>query len=124
RGDHPGRREEDMDSAASDRPQRVRTRASGFLAAVVVGGLLAAGISSAGAPPPGPSLSKEEAARAEAEAKRAFDSGRFQEAGEKYARAAEGATTPERRSELAFQSGWAYFIAGNSKAARESLKLG
>jgi tetratricopeptide (TPR) repeat protein len=89
-----------------------------FAFAFAVFGSLAAPSLAAAAP-----ISKEEASRAEAEGKRAFDSGRFQEAGEKYARAAEGAPTPERRSELAFQSGWAYFIAGNSKAARESLKV-
>ncbi|MEO8432466.1 MAG: tetratricopeptide repeat protein [Acidobacteriota bacterium] len=70
----------------------------------------------------GPRLLAQDASRAEGEAKRAFDTGRFQEAGEKYARAAESSPTPERKSDLAFQSGWAYFIAGNSKAARESLK--
>ena len=59
----------------------------------------------------------------EADAKKAFDLGRFQEAGEKYAKAAEAAPSPESRSELAFKSGWAYFIAGNSRAARESLKV-
>ncbi|MEP6801688.1 MAG: tetratricopeptide repeat protein [Acidobacteriota bacterium] len=62
-------------------------------------------------------------AGSEAEAKRAFDAGRFQEAGEKYARAADAASVADRRAELAFQSGWAYFIAGNSRAARESLKV-
>lgn len=65
----------------------------------------------------------QDAARNESDAKRAFDAGRFQEAGDKYAKAAESASTPERKSELAFQSGWAFFIAGNSKAARESLKV-
>jgi len=78
----------------------------------------------AAAVPAGPAApSAQDPARAEAEAKRAFDAGRFQEAGEKYARAAESAATPERKSDLAFQSGWAYFIAGNSKAARDSLRL-
>ncbi|MEO8189517.1 MAG: tetratricopeptide repeat protein [Acidobacteriota bacterium] len=59
----------------------------------------------------------------ETDAKRAFDAGRFQEAGEKYARAADAAAAPDRKAELAFQSGWAYFIAGNSRAARESLRV-
>ncbi len=65
----------------------------------------------------------QEAGKLEAEAKRAFDAGRFQEAGEKYAKSAESAGLPaERKSELSFQSAWAYFIAGNSRAARENLK--
>ncbi|MCA1609611.1 MAG: tetratricopeptide repeat protein [Acidobacteria bacterium] len=71
----------------------------------------------AAAPDPAP-----DAQKSEAEAKRAFDAGRFQEAGEKYARAADAASAADRKAELAFQSGWAYFIAGNSRAARESLK--
>ncbi len=59
----------------------------------------------------------------EADAKKAFDSGRFKEAAEKYARAAEAAgLSNERKAELALQSGWAYYIAGNSKSAREQLK--
>ena len=65
----------------------------------------------------------QDAARLETEAKRAFDAGRFQEAGEKYAKAAEaGSLTADRQSDLRFQSAWAYFIAGNSKLARENLK--
>jgi tetratricopeptide (TPR) repeat protein len=65
----------------------------------------------------------QDAARLEAEAKRAFDAGLFQEAGEKYAKAAEDAALPaDRKSDLYFQSGWAYFIAGNSRLARENLK--
>jgi tetratricopeptide (TPR) repeat protein len=113
-----------MDTSAA-RPPSGRLLLSRFLAAPA----LAAGLSlfaaspafAAPAAPPTPTA--QDPARVEAEAKRAFDSGRFQEAGEKYARAAEGAPTPERKSELAFQSGWAYFIAGNSKAARDSLRL-
>lgn len=121
-----------MDSPASDRAHAVRPRALpafaaagrvrlsaiAFCAALTAAAALVPAVSLARVP-----ISKEDAARAEGDAKRAFDSGRFQEAGEKYAKAAEGAPTPERRSELAFQSGWAYFIAGNSKAARESLKI-
>lgn len=118
-----------MDSARSDGPRgiltvrRVASRAGSGFAAFLI--LAAAARTGAAAPPPSPSsaVSKDDAARFEVDAKKAFDSGRFQEAGEKYAKAAEGAGTPERRSELAFQSGWAYFIAGNSKAARESLKI-
>ena len=68
-------------------------------------------------------LSAQDPGKMEAEAKRAFDAGRFQEAGEKYAKAAEAADlTADRKSELSFQSAWAYFIGGNSKAARENMK--
>ncbi len=60
----------------------------------------------------------------EAEAKKAFDSGRFKEAGDKYARAAEAAGLPgERKAELSLQSAWSYYIAGNSRSAREELKV-
>jgi len=93
--------------------------------ATLAAGLLLLG--SAGAPAlpvtPAPASPAQDPARVEAEAKRAFDAGRFQEAGEKYARAAEVAPSQDRKSELAFQSGWAYFIAGNSKASRDSLRL-
>ncbi len=65
----------------------------------------------------------QEPSRLETEAKRAFDSGRFQEAGGKYAKAADAPDlSPDRKSDLYFQSAWAYFIGGNSKTARESLK--
>ena len=68
-------------------------------------------------------LAGQEPGKLESEAKRAFDSGRFQEAGEKYSRAAEAADlSADRKSELSFQSAWAYFIGGNSRAARENLK--
>ncbi|MGH9317111.1 MAG: tetratricopeptide repeat protein [Thermoanaerobaculia bacterium] len=57
------------------------------------------------------------------EAKRAFDAGRFQEAGRKYAKAAETeGLSAEQKSDLAFRAAWAYFIAGNSRAARENLR--
>ncbi len=60
----------------------------------------------------------------ETEAKRAFDAGRFQEAGKKYAKAAETeGLSAERKSDLAFRGAWAYFIAGNSPAARENLRV-
>ncbi len=59
--------------------------------------------------------------RLEADAKKAFDSGRFREAGEKYAKAAESAPA-ERRADLHLQSAWSYYIAGNSKSAKEELK--
>ena len=65
----------------------------------------------------------QEADKMEADAKRAFDSGRFQEAAEKFAKAAEAPDlSAERKSDLYFQSAWAYFIGGNSKASRENLK--
>lgn len=65
----------------------------------------------------------QEPSRLETEAKRAFDSGRFQEAGGKYAKAADAPDlSTDRKSDLYFQSAWAYFIGGNSKTARESLK--
>ena len=65
----------------------------------------------------------QDASRLESEAKRAFDAGRFAEAGEKYARAAEaGGLSNDRKSDLSFQSAWAYFIAGNTRLARENLK--
>ena len=68
-------------------------------------------------------LSAQEPGKMEADARRAFDSGRFQEAGEKFAKAAEVAdVTTDRKSDLYFQSAWAFFIGGNSKAARENLK--
>ena len=64
----------------------------------------------------------QDAARLESDAKRAFDSGRFAEAGEKYSKAAEQTAAADRKSELYFQSGWAYFIGGRTPAARDSLK--
>ncbi|HWZ86788.1 MAG TPA: hypothetical protein VN032_11335, partial [Thermoanaerobaculia bacterium] len=65
----------------------------------------------------------QDAARLESDAKKAFDSGRFKEAGEKYAKAAETAGVPtDRKGDLHLQSAWAYYIAGNSKSAREELK--
>jgi tetratricopeptide (TPR) repeat protein len=65
----------------------------------------------------------QDAARLESEAKRAFDSGRFKEAGEKYARAAQTpAVAGDRKAELYLQSAWSYYIAGSSRSAREELK--
>ena len=65
----------------------------------------------------------QDAAHLEAEAKKAFDAGRFKEAGEKYAKAAETAgVTTDHKGDLHLQSAWAYYIAGNSKSAREELK--
>ena len=65
----------------------------------------------------------QDAAQLEADAKKAFDSGRFKEAGERYVRAAEAAgISSDRKANLFLQSAWAYYIAGNSKNAREELK--
>ncbi|HEV8117454.1 MAG TPA: tetratricopeptide repeat protein [Thermoanaerobaculia bacterium] len=65
----------------------------------------------------------QEPDKMEADARRAFDAGRFQEAAEKFARAADAPDlSAERKSDLYFQSAWAYFIGGNSKASRENLK--
>jgi tetratricopeptide (TPR) repeat protein len=67
--------------------------------------------------------SAQDVAKLETEAKRAFDSGRFREAGEKYAKAAETTGLPaDRKADLHLQSAWSYYIAGNSKSAREGLK--
>ena len=64
----------------------------------------------------------QEAARLEAEAKKAFDSGRFREAAEKYARVADSAETPaDRKGDLYLNSAWAYYIAGNSKSSRDRV---
>jgi tetratricopeptide (TPR) repeat protein len=67
-------------------------------------------------------LRAQDASRLEADAKRAFDAGRFVEAGEKYAKAAEVTAGADRKAELYFQSGWAFFIGGKSPAARDSLR--
>ncbi|HEY1249770.1 MAG TPA: tetratricopeptide repeat protein [Thermoanaerobaculia bacterium] len=66
----------------------------------------------------------QDASRLEADGKKAFDSGRFTAAGEKYAAAAEASgVTTDKSADLHLQSAWSYFIAGNSKSAREQLKL-
>lgn len=71
----------------------------------------------------GTPLAAQESARLEADAKRLFDAGRFKDAGEKYARAAEAAdAAPDHKADLQLQSAWAHFISGNSKTAREGLK--
>ncbi|HEY3171116.1 MAG TPA: hypothetical protein VGK86_00925, partial [Thermoanaerobaculia bacterium] len=65
----------------------------------------------------------QNAEKLEAEAKRAFDSGRFKEAAEKYARAADSADAPaDRKADLYLNSAWAFYIAGSSKNARDNLK--
>jgi tetratricopeptide (TPR) repeat protein len=65
----------------------------------------------------------QDAAKLESEAKKAFDTGRFKDAGEKYAKAAEipGVST-DRKGDLHLQSAWSYYIGGNSRSAREQLK--
>jgi|KBSSwiStaDraftv2_1062776.scaffolds.fasta_scaffold02971_11 tetratricopeptide (TPR) repeat protein len=66
----------------------------------------------------------QDASRLESDAKKAFDSGRFAVAGEKYAAAAESpGVATDKGADLHLQSAWAYFIAGNSRSAREQLKL-
>jgi tetratricopeptide (TPR) repeat protein len=65
----------------------------------------------------------QEPTKLEADAKKAFDTGKFKEAGDKYARAAESADVPDdRKADVHLQSAWSYYIAGSSKAAREQLK--
>ncbi|HEU5250343.1 MAG TPA: tetratricopeptide repeat protein, partial [Thermoanaerobaculia bacterium] len=64
-----------------------------------------------------------QAEKLESEAKHAFDSGRFKEAGEKYARAAESPdAAAERKADLYLNSAWSFYIAGNSKNARDNLR--
>ena len=68
-------------------------------------------------------LAAQDAARLEADAKKAFDSGKFKEAGDKYAKAAESPDMQaDRRGDVHLQSAWSYYIAGSSKSAREQLK--
>jgi len=63
------------------------------------------------------------AEKLEADAKRAFDSGRFKEAAQMYARAADSAETPaDRKADLYLNSAWAFYIGGNSKSARDNMK--
>lgn len=64
-----------------------------------------------------------QAEKLEAEAKRAFDSGRFKEAAEKYAKAAESPdAAADRKGDLYLNSAWSFYIAGNSKSARDNLR--
>jgi Flp pilus assembly protein TadD len=64
-----------------------------------------------------------QAEKLESEARRAFDSGRFKEAAEKYANAADSPDAPlERKADLYLNSAWAFYIAGNSKSARDNLR--
>ena len=67
--------------------------------------------------------SASDVSKVEAEAKKAFDAGKFKEAGDKYAKAAESGDVPtERKADVHLQSAWSYYIAGSSKSAREQLK--
>jgi tetratricopeptide (TPR) repeat protein len=69
-------------------------------------------------------LSGEEApTKLEAEAKRAFDSGLFADAGDKYSRAAQAhGLSSDRQADLYLQGAWSFYIGGSAKKARESLK--
>lgn len=68
-------------------------------------------------------LMAQDSSKLEADAKRLFDAGRFKDAGEKYAKAAEAAdVAPDHKADLHLQSAWAYFISGSSKTARDGLK--
>jgi tetratricopeptide (TPR) repeat protein len=69
-------------------------------------------------------LSAQEApSKLEAEARRAFDSGLFAQAGEKYSRAAQvEGLSADRQSDLHLQAAWSFYIGGKSKSAREALK--
>ena len=70
-----------------------------------------------------PALRAQDADKLKSEAKKAFDAGRFKDAGDKYAKAADTAGVPvDRAADLHLQSAWSYYIAGNSKSAREQLK--
>ncbi|MFN2387765.1 MAG: tetratricopeptide repeat protein [Thermoanaerobaculia bacterium] len=65
----------------------------------------------------------QDATKLEAEARRAFDAGRFKEAGDKFGQAAAAAASPEQKGDLHLQSAWSYYIGGNSRGARDALKL-
>ena len=68
-------------------------------------------------------LSAQEPSKLETEAKRAFDSGLFAQAGDKYLRAAQASGLPaDRQAELSLQAAWSFYIGGNAKNAREALK--
>jgi tetratricopeptide (TPR) repeat protein len=58
-----------------------------------------------------------------AEARRAFESGRFREASAKYLQAADAAgLSPDRVADLSLQAAWASYIDGDSAAARSALR--
>jgi tetratricopeptide (TPR) repeat protein len=65
----------------------------------------------------------QEMSKLETEAKRAFDSGLFAEAGDKYTRAAQAAgLSSEQQADLHLKAAWSFYIGGSSKNARDSLK--
>ncbi|HYB54500.1 MAG TPA: tetratricopeptide repeat protein [Thermoanaerobaculia bacterium] len=65
----------------------------------------------------------QDTSKLETEAKRAFDSGLFADAGDKYSRAAQTAgVAPDRQADLFLQAAWSFYIGGNARSARESLK--
>jgi len=68
-------------------------------------------------------LAQDAPSKHESDAKRAFDAGRFAEAGEKYSKAAqEQGLSADRQADLRLQSAWSYYIGGKSANAREELK--
>jgi len=68
------------------------------------------------------SAAAQDAGKLEADAKKAFDAGRFKDAGDKFAQAAAAEGAAERKADLYLQSAWAHYIGGNTKSAREGLK--
>ena len=69
------------------------------------------------------SVAFAQAEKLESEAKRAFDSGRFREAGEKYAKAAEAPdAAADHKGDLYLNSAWAFYIGGNTKNSRDNLR--
>jgi tetratricopeptide (TPR) repeat protein len=68
-------------------------------------------------------LAQESPSKLEIEAKRAFDSGLFAEAGNKYSQAAQAEGLPgDKQADLRLQAAWSYYIGGSAKNAREALK--
>lgn len=68
-------------------------------------------------------LAQESPSKLEIEAKRAFDSGLFAEAGDKYSRAAQAeGLSADRQGDLRLQAAWSFYIGGSAKNAREALK--
>jgi tetratricopeptide (TPR) repeat protein len=68
-------------------------------------------------------LTAQDTSKLESEAKRAFDSGLFAEAGEKYSRAAAATgLAAEQQGDLYLKAAWSYYIGGGSKNTREALR--
>ncbi|HEY7862502.1 MAG TPA: hypothetical protein VIE39_02515, partial [Thermoanaerobaculia bacterium] len=60
--------------------------------------------------------------RLEADAKKAFDAGKFREAAQMYSQAAQAAgIAPERRADMHVQAAWSHYIAGSARGARDEL---